>query len=78
MKQDTFAGADVITWSGYSSLLESDRSVKPTADIGAYPHHAASVYDLAPKQKTGTTVAYRGRIVLLPPVASRYDELRSV
>ncbi|KAL8558995.1 hypothetical protein ACOMHN_039751 [Nucella lapillus] len=37
LKQGTLAEDDVITWSGYNSMLASDDSVKPPAEIGVYP-----------------------------------------
>ena len=45
LKQDTFHEGDVITWSGYNSLLASIDSVKPPAEIGVcplFPDEAAS------------------------------------
>ena len=37
LKEGTIADGDVITWSGYNSMLASDESVKPPAEIGIYP-----------------------------------------
>ena len=37
LKQGNVAKDDVITWSGYNSMLASDESVKPPAEIGIYP-----------------------------------------
>ena len=37
LQQDTLAEGDIITWSGYNSMLSSDESVKPSAEIGVYP-----------------------------------------
>ena len=46
LKKDTIGTNDIITWSGYNSMLASNESVKPPADIGVYPlfpHKAASL-----------------------------------
>ncbi|KAJ8396485.1 hypothetical protein AAFF_G00017910 [Aldrovandia affinis] len=37
LKQGTLSEGDVITWSGFNSMLGSDVSVKPPAEIGVYP-----------------------------------------
>lgn len=37
LNKDKLADDDVITWSGYNSLLAGDESVKPPAVIGVYP-----------------------------------------
>ena len=45
LKKDTLGTNDIITWSGYNSMLASNESVKPPAEIGVYPlfpHKAAS------------------------------------
>ena len=45
LKEDTLGTNDIITWSGYNSMLASNESVKPPAEIGVYPlflHKAAS------------------------------------
>ena len=45
LKKDTLDTNDIITWFGYNSMLASNESVKPPAEIGVYPlfpHKAAS------------------------------------
>ena len=45
LKQDSLGTNDIITWSGYNSMLASSESVKPPAEIGVYPlfpHKASS------------------------------------
>ena len=37
LKKDTLGTNDIITWSGYNSMLASNESVKPPAEIGVYP-----------------------------------------
>jgi len=37
LQQDTLAGNEVITWSGYNFRLMTDESVKPKAVIGVFP-----------------------------------------
>ena len=37
LKQEKFEDGDVITWSGYNSMLASEESVKPPAEIAVYP-----------------------------------------
>jgi hypothetical protein len=37
LNQGMLEEGDVITWSGFNSLLASDKSVKPPAEIGVYP-----------------------------------------
>ena len=37
LNQGMLEEGDVITWSGFNSLLASDESVKPPAEIGVYP-----------------------------------------
>ena len=34
LKHGTLTEGDVITWSGYNSLLASEESLKPPAEIG--------------------------------------------
>ena len=42
MKQNTSEDGDVITWTGYNSLLANDVSVKPPAVYPLFPDKAAS------------------------------------
>ena len=37
LNQGTLAEGDIITWSGYNSVLASEQSVMPPAEIGIYP-----------------------------------------
>ena len=37
LKKDTLGTKDIITWSGYNSMLARNESVKPPAEIGVYP-----------------------------------------
>ncbi len=53
LEKGELSEGDVITWSGYNSLLASEESVKPPAEIGVYP--------LSPDQATSAAVQpFRG------------------